>query len=278
MSPVLSVVSMMFLSTPAVDTRFAQVAPVVRDAASGVRSAGQERAVVLLHGLYPHPFSKDNVNKALFRDWQKPESRLVKHLAQDSDVFAFAYAQNVAVEEVTQASDLRSHIRRLRQLGYRDIVLVGHSAGGVIAREFVEDYPREGVTKVVQVCAPNGGSSWARLPAMRSNQSEFLASLTKSKRRSTLNNRGDRLVPAHVEFACIVGTGAINSDGLVLCRCQWTDDLQDQGIPAYPIGGAHWSVPSSGKGVELIARLVREPQPRWDAGRVATLRRQVLGN
>ena len=43
--------------------------------------------------------------------------------------------------------------------------LVGYSAGALIARYFVEDSPDYGVTKVIQVCAPNGGSGWGKLTA-----------------------------------------------------------------------------------------------------------------
>jgi pimeloyl-ACP methyl ester carboxylesterase len=263
---------------PPVETAFVQVAPVYREAAACQRSPGQARAVVLIHGLLPHPFSRDNVARPLFHEWQKPAGLLVKRLGQGSDVFAFAYGQNVPADEVAESLALREDVRRLRALGYREIVLVGHSAGGVIAREFVEDNPDAGVTKVIQVCAPNGGSGWASMHAVRANQVDFLASLTKSTRRRTLSARAGKAIPAHVEFACVVGTGTVVGDGLVRTSCQWTEELQRQGVPAYPLGASHWSAVRGKKGAELLAELVRTPQPRWDARQVAAARRRMPWN
>src|SRR5262249_43539858 len=145
--------------------------------------------VVLLHGLKPHPFSKENVTKAIFHGWQLPDSVLVKQLVKEADVYAFAYAQNASVDEVAESPDLSDAVRRLRLRGYTEIVLIGHSAGGLIARQLVEDNPNVGVSKVIQVCAPNGGSSWASLKMVRSNQFDFLASLTKETRRKALSDR-----------------------------------------------------------------------------------------
>jgi pimeloyl-ACP methyl ester carboxylesterase len=260
--------------TPA-EVRLVQVAPASHDESNWLRSAGRERAVVLIHGLHLHPFSRENVTRALLRDWQKPGSLLVRRLAEDSDVYSFAYAQNVPPEAVAEAAVLAAGVRRLRQMGYRDVVLVGHSAGGLIARQFVEDHPDSGVTKVIQVCAPNGGSSWALFQAVRANQVEFLESLTKATRQRSLQERAGKKVPPGVQFACLVGTGTWAGDGLVLCRCQWTEDLQEQGIPAYPLAVTHWLAVRSRRGADLLARLAREPQPRWDADRVATVRRAL---
>src|SRR3954470_3937253 len=95
-------------------TRFVQVAPFLREVAPGVRSPGQGRAVLLLHGFVPHPISKDNVARAALRDWQQPQSVLVSRLARDSDVYAFAYAQDVAPAVIAESPDLAAAIRRLR--------------------------------------------------------------------------------------------------------------------------------------------------------------------
>jgi pimeloyl-ACP methyl ester carboxylesterase len=263
---------------PPVETAFAQVAPEYRPAADCRRSPGQARAVVLIHGLLPHPFSRDSVARPLFHEWQKPTSSLVKRLGQGSDVFAFAYGQNVPAGEVAESLALHEDVRHLAALGYREVVLVGHSAGGVIAREFVEDNPDSAVTKVVQVCAPNGGSGWASLQAVRANQADFLSSLTKSTRRRALSARAGKAIPAHVEFACVVGVAAVVGDGLVRASCQWTEELQRQGVPAYPLAAGHWSALRGKKGVELVAQLVRAPQPRWDARQVAATRRRIPWN
>jgi pimeloyl-ACP methyl ester carboxylesterase len=264
-------------AAPAVETRFVQVAPAQRER-RWWSPRGQTRAVVLIHGLYVHPFSKTNVTRAPLHSWQKPDCLLVKQLAREADVFAFSYGQTVSADEIAECPDLETHVQSLRREGYREIVLIGHSAGGVIARQFVEDHPECGVTKVIQVDAPNGGSGWAVWKTVRSNQIDFLQSLTKPVRRRCLSERADKVIPANVEFACVVGTGAVVGDGLVSTRSQYTPDLQRQGIPAYPFNSSHWMVLRSQKGVELVARLVREPQPRWDAQQVEAVRRKLLAD
>jgi pimeloyl-ACP methyl ester carboxylesterase len=278
MSTTLTALCTLLLAAPSpVDTRFAQVAPAAREVAAFARTLGQGRAVILIHGLRMHPISKLGIVRAAFSDWQKEESALVKQLARDSDVFAFAYAQTAAADDVAEAPDLSDSVQRVRKLGYRELVLVGYSAGGVIARNFVEDNPDAGVTKVVQVCAPNGGSGWASLPALCRQQAEFLRSLTKQTRLRALGTRAELQLPSQVQFVCVVGTGTGAGDGLVSKRSQWTEELQRQGVPAVRVGETHWHVLHGKKGVELIGSLVREPQPRWDAARVAAARRDILG-
>jgi hypothetical protein len=260
-----------------VEVQFVQVAPQQRPAAEWRRTSGQRRAVVLLQGLMVHPFSKENVERATLRDWQKPGSILVKRLAAEGDVYAFCYGQNATVDEIADHDALSGGLKRLRSMGYSDLVLVGYSAGGVIARRVVEDDPDAGVTKVVQVCAPNAGSGWAELTAVRKNQRAFLRSLTKEERRRELRSRLDITLPAEVEFVCVVGVGGLSGDGIVASRSQWTPDLQAQGVPAVPVASDHLSVVRSSSGAALIAELVRTSQPRWDQARVAAARKTILG-
>jgi pimeloyl-ACP methyl ester carboxylesterase len=238
----------------------------------------RKRAVVLIHGLRVYPLSKTKVDRAALRGWQQPSSLLVRRLGADSDVFAFIYSQTVAVEAVAEEADLAAAIARLRRLGYCEIVLLGYSAGALIARHFVEDHPDAGVTKVIQVCAPNAGSNWAILQAVRSNQIEYLRSLTRSSRRRILAERADKCIPAQVEFVCIVGTSHLGGDTVVALRCQWSEDLQRQGVPAYPIRMTHWEAMRTAPPVELMARLVRERQPRLSPAEVAALRKKLLGH
>jgi len=260
-----------------VDTLFVQVAPALRPLGEAVRTLDQDRAVVLLHGLSIHPLNHKCIARAELHIWQKPGSLLVKQLAHDADVYAFAYAQNAPVEYVADTPLLANCIQRLRQLGYRSIVLVGYSAGGLIARQFVEDVPDSGVTKVIQVDAPNGGSSWAELRAIFPFQEDFLYSLSKEARLVVNRSRTDKKIPAGVEFACVVGTGGVGGDGLVLARCQWTEDLKRQGIPAYPVHTTHWQVVRIRPGVSLIAELVQKPQPRWAPAQVTAAHWLILG-
>jgi pimeloyl-ACP methyl ester carboxylesterase len=260
-----------------VQTRFVQVAPQEQPSAEWQRSTGQKRAVVLIQGLKPHPFSKENVEKPTFRDWQKPGSILVKRLAADADVYAFAYGQNAPVDNIADHHALWGGVLKLKEMGYRDVVLVGYSAGGVIARRVVEDYPDAGVTKVVQVCAPNAGSGWAKLNAVRDNQKAFLKSLTKEQRRSELRSRLDVSIPDSIEFVCIVGTRGLAGDGVVSLRSQWTPDLQAQGIPAVTVATDHLATVRTTTGADTIAELVRTPQPRWSQTKVGAARKAILG-
>jgi pimeloyl-ACP methyl ester carboxylesterase len=256
-------------------TAFVQVAP---DLPLPARSPGTDRAVLLIHGMKPHPVHKDKVERAELHSFQRPDSDLVRRLGRDSDVFAFAYAQTVAVDDVACLPALADAVARLRRLGYREVVLVGHSAGGLVARRFVEDHPDAGVTRVVLVAAPLLGTPVAGWPAVvRSNQREFLGSLGKAERKEEMKRRADVKVPADVEMVCVVANGAVWGDGVVGLRSQWPDDLQKQGVPAYPLFASHRGAVRSGAAADLLARLVKEPQPRWDEKHVAAARRELLG-
>jgi hypothetical protein len=261
---------------PSLETRFPQVAPEVRPIERWQRRPGQQRAVVLIQGLLVRPFHKDSVKLPTLREWQKPGSALVKHLEVVADVYAFAYAQSVDVDEIGDLLSLRDGVRRLRELGYREVVLVGHSAGGLVARRLVEDYPDLGVTKVIQVCTPNAGSAWAKIQAVPRVQKPFLQSLTQEGRRRSRGERPGLRIPEHVEFVCLVGTGLMAGDGVVSCRSQWTTDLQEQGIPAVPFTTDHLSAVRSAAGAEKITSLVVTRQLRWSQAQVAAVRKTLL--
>ena len=257
-----------------VQVQFAKVAP---NPDTPGRTTGQARAVVLIHGLALHPISEAKAIKPQMRFWQVPESALVKRLARDADVYAVSYGQNAPIEQLATDSPLPGHVRSLKKAGYRQIVLVGHSAGGLIARHLVEDHPNLGATRVIQVCSPNAGSSWASLRAARAAQQPFLASITRSGRTKALEGRSEKRIPETVEFACVVGSCNLRGDGVVFSKSQWPADLQAQGIPAYSLWCIHWDAMSSTRAVELLSRLVVEPQPRWDAKKVEETRKQILG-
>jgi pimeloyl-ACP methyl ester carboxylesterase len=271
------VLSALSVAAPPLDTQFVQVAPLSRDRAEARRSPGQDRAVVLIHGFRLHPIHPAEVNRAGLHEWQKPESLFVRRLSREADVYAFAYAENEAADEIGDCPQLGSGVQKLREMGYRSIVLVGHSAGGVVARHFVEDNPDAGVTKVVQVCAPNSGSPWAAL-AILPQHTIFLDSLTKPVRRLMIVGRVERHIPDNVEFACVVATGLGAGDGLVGTSSQWSEDLQKQGVPAFALRTVHWKAVRTTAGAELVAELVKTPMPRWDSARVAEARKALFGN
>src|SRR5262249_34835333 len=149
-----------------------------------------------------------------------------------ADVFAYSYGQNACLDDVVKGGGLADAVARLRKLGYKEVVLLGHSAGGLLARQFVEDNPDAGVTKVIQVCVPNGGTPSAKLRVHRTQQ-VFLDCLTEEGRKACLKARADKRVPPACEFVCVLGNtdGSTDTDGVVPCLCQWTADLQQQCIP-----------------------------------------------
>src|SRR5687767_7087602 len=120
------------LAAEPIETRFVQVSPPPQVADSIERSEDQERAVVLIHGLRVHPFSSKGVRRAELQLWQTPGSRLVEVIAADADVYALAYSQNADLASIAAEPAIARHVGRLKELGYAEIVLVGHSAGGLI--------------------------------------------------------------------------------------------------------------------------------------------------
>jgi pimeloyl-ACP methyl ester carboxylesterase len=269
--------SALSVGAPPLDTKFVQVAPLSQDRAQARRSPGQDRAVVLIHGLRLHPIHPDEVNRAQLHQWQQPDSAFVHRLSREADVYAFAYAENEAADDIGDCPQLGIGVQKLREMGYRSIVLVGHSAGGLVARQFVEGNPNAGVTKVVQVCAPNGGSPWAAL-AILPQHTLFLDSLTRPVRRLMIVGRPERHIPDHIEFVCVVATGLGAGDGLVGTSSQWSEDLQKQGVPAFALRTVHWKAVRTRAGADLVAELVRTPMPRWDSARVAEARKALFGN
>ena len=257
-----------------------QVAPAHADG-KWERKPNQTHAVLLIRGLQVH-LSEKAVPKAELQSWQKADSPLVKELGKSTDVFVFAYGQNASLETIVSKSKLADSIARIRKLGYTDVTLIGHSAGGLIARHFVEDNPDAGVTKVVQVCTPNGGSSMASLGVLTApkNQKPFMDSLTVDHRRKCLEARADKSIPAKVQFVCVVAKLENESvgDGVVRCNCQWTPELQKQGIPVELVMGGHLEIVRDVRYAETLARMVRQKQERWPAKRIEKARSEIFGS
>jgi pimeloyl-ACP methyl ester carboxylesterase len=243
---------------PTVKSLSEQVAPRPADG-RWVRRPDQKRAVVLIHGFHFH-LREESVRKAELRPWQLPNSTLVKELARDADVFAFAYGQNASLKTIAAQPAL------------------GHSAGGLIARQFVEDHPDAGVTKVIQVCSPNEGSPLADVQVAEA-QRAFLESLTAAARRRSLKERADVHIPKGVQFVCVVATRdrTRTTDGVVPCASQWSADLRDQGVPARLLTASHREAVRGSPGAKLVAKLVQEEQPRWKPEQVRAALKEILG-
>jgi hypothetical protein len=267
------ILALTLAGAPRVESICLQVAPTKE---TWTRSAEQTRAVVLIHGYYVHILDK-NVAKAQLRAWQKSDSALVKELSKNADVFVFGYGQNAPLDTIVKESKLGANIAELRKLGYTDICLIGHSAGGLIARHFVEDNPRCDVTKVVQVCAPNGGSPLAVLTAPKS-QKPFMECLSTEHRKKCMEQRGNKRIPDHIEFVCVIAHEKNKqTDGVVPCHCQWTPDLQKQGVPAISVVAGHREVVRDAQLAKSICSLVCEKQDRWSAKRVEEAKKEFFG-
>jgi hypothetical protein len=259
-----------------VDSRFIQVNPTPANETSLIRSFEQTRAILLIHGLQIHPGNKREVLKATFRSWQMTHSQFVDTMASEADIFAFAYSENVPLERIVSESRLKDNIGKLRELGYTQIVLIGHSAGGLIARQLVEDYPDSGVTKVIQVCAPNGGTSVAHMESgVPGIQRPFLYCLTKEYRAAYLQGRADKRIPPSVQFLCVIGDGLGSGDFLISSTSQWPKDLQDQGIPAVALHTNHFTIMHSKTQAKKIAEIVLEDLPRWNESQVMSMKKSL---
>ena len=192
-------------------------------------------------------------------------------------MYAFSYAQTVPVDAMAHAPGLREGIDSLRKAGYREIILVGHSCGGLIARQFVEAYPESGIAKVIQVASPNLGSDLAMLKSgYHKIQASFVESCIPSVRQSMLQ-RSQRLIPPKVEFATVVcKIPGFDGDVLVWMEAAWPDDLQKQGIPVALVGINHFDAMKGHASVKVIAELTREKLARWSPEQVEQARRVMF--
>ncbi len=271
------------LPPPPVDelpTAFWQVAPDAGPTPwlAPPAAGANARAVVLVPGLHVHPLRPTRVLVPDRRPWQEPKSELVKALAKDSDVFAFGYAQSLGVDEVVRAPGLANAVARLRNGGYKEIVLVGHSAGGVIARAFVERNPDAGVTKVIAVGAPFAGSKAATVTIGYPRvQKPFIQSLTPAARAAAANANRD-LIGKDLEFVCVVcKLKRAETDGIVPVDSQWPEDLQKLGVPMELAAVSHLDAMHNAATARTIAKLVREKLVRWSPEE-AELARKILHN
>jgi len=235
------------------------------------------RAAVIIHGMQLYPIRPEKAAKPQQHDYQMPKSLLVEALSADFDVYALSYAQTIIVDGISVSEGVRSNIEKLRAAGYKEIVLVGHSAGGMIARHFVERYPKSGVTKVIEVCAPNLGSEFATINlGLPKLQIPIIKSLDP-KTRINISEYANPL-SKEIEFVCVVcKVRGIPGDTLVGLDSQWPIDLQKQGIPASLVAINHFDAMKASHSVNLIGELAREKLVRWTPEQVETGRQILFG-
>jgi hypothetical protein len=258
-----------------------QVAPHVKAEFDGQKVPMQKtktRAVILIHGLMLHPILVEKATRTELHDWQLAKNDLTKALAPDFDVYAFSYAQTTPVDVVASCPGLISFVQKVREAGYQEIILIGHSAGGVVCRQFVERYPKAGVTKVIQVAAPNGGSELAQISfGVPRLQASFVKSLAPPL-RTTIAKESPPL-PKDLEFCCVVcKLRGVQNDTLVTTESQWSPDLRKQGIPATLVLINHFEALKAPHAVSAINELAREKLVRWDETQTDQAREVLYGS
>jgi pimeloyl-ACP methyl ester carboxylesterase len=259
---------------PAIELSFRRLSPESEER--------KGRAVVLINGFLPVPFKRAKAESPVVPGWLAADSELGRALAAEGDLYGFSYSQNAAVELIPAAKGpddkgLAEHVAALRAAGYREVVLVGFSAGALIARHFVEDHPDSGVTKAIQICPPNGGTGWGKANAgVTSTQEPFLNSMSRERRSALMEERKSKRIPDGVEFVVVVGNGAGSGDLVVTCESQWPQDLQAQGVPAVVVSTLHLTATRSSKVAAKVAELVRNRQSRWSKGEVEQARARIL--
>jgi pimeloyl-ACP methyl ester carboxylesterase len=236
---------------------------------------GTRNAVVLVHGLRASTVLERHAHELWPHDWQRPESSLVEALAEDADVYAVTYTQDAAVHDIAAAPVFIDALGSLSDGAYDDVVLVGHSAGGLLSRWFVEDHPGAGITGVVQLCAPNAGSEWARLyGAGRISHEAFIQSLSG---RNVRDGRAGKTVPESLDFLVVICDGAALGDGVVTDQAQWPESLRRQGIAAVQVPALHFTATRGRLMAARIAAWVGDDHPRLSSEEVEALADEVLG-
>lgn len=241
--------------------------------------AKHDRAVLLVHGLLPRVFHPSRAEKPEAHEWQVKDGRLVKTLADEADVYGFSYAQTRCVDDVAYSRGLRDGIAAIKAAGYKEIVLVGHSAGGLVSRRFVEVFPDAGVTKVIAVGTPFAGSGWANLPGftLPKTQVPFIHSLSPEAREVCAKARDSKL-PADLEFGVVMcKVNRRDDDTVVALKSQWPDDLQKQGVPVVMATCNHFEAMTCEPLAREVAKLVNGRIVRWDDDNVAKARRVLFG-
>lgn len=260
--------------------RFWGITPESHDLDAISRSKPKHtRAVVLIHGLLPRPIHPSRAEKPDPHSWQEPQGELVSRLAETNDVFGVSYAQTLPVETSGLARGMREAIRALKKQGYNEIVLVGHSAGGLLARHFVETFPESGVTKLITVATPHAGSGWTKVPGSLwpKSQIAFIRSLSEEYREETLKLGAG--LPNPVAACCIVcKLPRLSSDAMVPVASQWPEDWRRQGVPAVLVRSNHFEAMTGVEPAKAIVEVVNGKLARWTAKEVEQAERVLLGD
>ncbi len=278
MTPSLPFVVAVFAAPAAeLPTELWQVAPDRRGLVWADHPREKDRAVLLIPGLKIHPFRPVLATRPELNDWQLPAGELVRGLAKDFDVFAFGYAQTVPLDAVAHAPGLRDAVARIKAAGYKEIVLIGHSAGAVIARLFSERYPDAGARKVIAVAGPHAGAELANVKIGYSKaQAPFIQSLAPGARAEA---GGVRKPNDTLEMACVVcKIKRLEGDGLVSLGSQWPRECQRCGVPAVLATVSHFDAMLNPTSTRAIAALAREKVTRWGPGEVEKARKVLFGS
>jgi hypothetical protein len=279
MTPSVAAFAVAFTSAVGLPTATREVSPVVKAALSVKHPAEvtKPRAALLIHGLKLHLVQPAKATEPEMHEWQKPDSAMVKELGKEFDVYSFTYAQTTPVDAVASCEGLRARLAALRAAGYKEIVLIGHSAGSIVAREVVERYPTAGVTKVIQVAPPNEGAVLAEVGVgLPKTQVGFIKSLAPEYRKEVCKTCSTP-IPKGVEF-CVVACkyGRFQGDLLVDVTSQWPADLQKLGVPVVLESVSHPQAVKDPISVKEIAGLARGKLVRWDETEVAQARKVLF--
>jgi len=223
------------------------------------------KAVLCIPGLYPHPFRPTRATKPESHPWFESRAPLLAALAADFDVYAIGYAQTVPVDCVANCTGFKTTIQSLRDAGYTELILVGHSAGGLIAHQFIERNPKSGVTKLIPVAVPYSGSELAEINiGVPRTQASYIRSLAPTPRQDVL--RAAANFPSSVEYCAVVcKVTKLPNDILVGVESQWPAELRAQGLPATLVNANHFEILKSPQGVSTVVDLAKSKLVRWNA-------------